>query len=81
MFVSKLRTAIAAVLFALLFGGIGAGIALAAQTHMVNARQDLSSALAQLQQATADKGGHRDNAINYTKQALSEVNQGIQFAK
>jgi hypothetical protein len=81
MFVSKLRIAIAAVAFALIFAGIGAGVALAVQTHMVNARQDLNAALSQLEQATADKGGYRDNAINYTKQAISAVNSGIQYAK
>jgi|HubBroStandDraft_6_1064221.scaffolds.fasta_scaffold1739784_2 enoyl-CoA hydratase/carnithine racemase len=76
----KLRSAGLAVVFALFFAAIGAGVALAVQSHMVNARNDLQSALSELNLATADKGGHRVNAINYVKSAISEVNLGIEYA-
>ena len=78
---SKLRLGAIALLFALVFAGIGAGAALAAQSHMVNARTDLQSALNELEAAQLNKGGHRVNAINFTKQALQEVNLGIQYAQ
>lgn len=79
--VSKTRAALLAVFFALIFAGIGAGVTLAVQSHMVNARNDLQAALNELNQAESNKGGHRVNAINYTKDALNEVNLGIQYAQ
>jgi len=79
--VSKTRAAVLAALFALFFAGIGAATALAAQSHMVNARNYLQSALSELNQAETNKGGHRVNAINYTKEAINEVNLGIQYAQ
>lgn len=81
MTISKLRLGAFALVFAIIFAAIGAGTALAVQDHMVNARNDLNSALSELQSAQADKGGHRANAINYTKQAISEVTLGIQYAR
>jgi hypothetical protein len=54
---------------------------LAAQTYMVNARSDLRSALNNLEDAQTNKGGHRVNAINLVKQAINEVNLGIQYAQ
>lgn len=74
----NLRLGIIAFVFALLFAGIGAGTALAVQSHMVNAHADLQSALGQLNAATPDKGGHRASAINYVNQAIGQVNAGIQ---
>ena len=78
---SKLRSIAFAVVFALFFAAVGAGIALAAQTHMQNAKSDLQSALGELNMAQSDKGGHRVNAINYIKEALKEVDLGIQYAQ
>jgi lipopolysaccharide export LptBFGC system permease protein LptF len=78
---SRLRLGVFALLFALFFAMVGAGITLAAQPHMVNARNYLNSALSELQAATSDKGGHRVNAINYVKNAINEVNLGIQYAR
>lgn len=63
---------------ALLFSGIGAGTALAVQTHMWNAHSDLQSALSQLSAATPDKAGHRAAAISYVNEAIGQVNAGIQ---
>jgi hypothetical protein len=77
MILSKLRTAALRVVFAALFVAIGAGTALAVQSHMVTARGYLNSALSQLQLAEADKGGHRVNAINLVHQAIEQVNLGI----
>jgi hypothetical protein len=78
---SKRRLGIFALLFALCFGAIGAGTVLAAQTYMVSARSDLRSALSSLEAAQTNKGGHRVNAINLVKQAITEVNLGIQYAQ
>jgi hypothetical protein len=77
----NVRLGILAFVFALFFAAVGAGTALAAQTYMLNARSDLQSALGNLENATANKGGHRVNAINLVKQAIGEVNLGIQYAQ
>jgi len=78
---SKLRLGVLGLLFGLCFAAIGAGTALATQTYMVNARTDLRSALTNLETAQTNKGGHRVNAINLVKQALNEVNLGIEYAQ
>ena len=49
------------------------------QPHMQAARSSLQTAKAQLQKATADKGGHRVNAIGLINSAITEVNAGIGF--
>lgn len=49
------------------------------QPRMQAARADLNQARAQLQRATADKGGHRVKAIEYINRATSEINAGIAF--
>ena len=49
------------------------------QPHMRSALSSLESALAQLQKATADKGGHRVKAMELTTQAIEEVKKGIAF--
>jgi hypothetical protein len=54
-----------------------AGTVIAAQPHMNNALHALQNAQAQLQEASADKAGHRVNALNLVGQAISEVNAGI----
>lgn len=78
---SKLRAGALAVLFAVFFALVGAGAALAVQSHMVNARNYLNSALNELKQAQPDKGGHRNNAINDVESAINQVSLGIQYAK
>ncbi len=78
---SKMRSAALAVFFAFFCGMVGAGSALAVQDHMVAARADLNSALHELNQATANKGGHRNNAMRLVSQAINEVNLGIQYAR
>jgi hypothetical protein len=81
MHISKIRLTALALVFAVFFGLVGAGTALAVQGHMVNARSYLNSALRELNMATPDKGGHRANAINLVKQAIYQVNIGIQYAR
>lgn len=53
---------------------------MARQPHMYAARSDLRSAYAELQAATPDKGGHRDNAMGLINQAIGQVNAGIAYA-
>jgi hypothetical protein len=78
MFISRLRLIIGGIAAAVLFSLLGAGTAFAVQTHMLNARDSLQSALTELQQAIPDKAGHRVDAINLVQQAIDQVNQGIQ---
>jgi hypothetical protein len=49
------------------------------QPNMQAARGSLITARNELQRATADKGGHRANAIRLTNRAIAEVNLGIQY--
>lgn len=68
-------------------GEVNAGIAYARrhnhasspdQPHMQAALAALNDALNNLNQAEADKGGHRAKAIDLVNRAISEVNLGIQ---
>jgi hypothetical protein len=47
------------------------------QPHMENALAALENAKTNLNNATSDKGGHRVKAIDYVKDAISEVKKGI----
>ncbi|HTA55434.1 MAG TPA: hypothetical protein VK755_11895 [Candidatus Acidoferrales bacterium] len=76
----KPRASALALVFAIFFAGIGTGLAMAAQSRMVNARTYLRDALNELEAAQENKGGHRANAINFVRQAIDEVNLGIQYA-
>lgn len=49
------------------------------QPFMQAALNDLKSAYSYLKKATADKGGHRQNAMDYTNRAISAVNNGIAY--
>ncbi len=51
----------------------------AQQPHMQAAKDSLQEALKHLEQATADKGGHRVGAIKATKDAIEHVEKGIRF--
>jgi hypothetical protein len=74
----KSRPALLAMVFALILGAVIGGTAVAAtQVHMRNALSDLESASTQLQTATADKAGHRQQAISLVSQAIHQVNMGI----
>ena len=50
------------------------------QGNMHRAIEQLRAARASLQEATPNKGGHRENAIGLIDQAISEVRAGIEFA-
>jgi len=49
------------------------------QPRMQAARADLQAARAQLRNATTDKGGHRNRALEHIDAALSEVAAGVRF--
>jgi hypothetical protein len=49
------------------------------QPNMVVARKLLNAALDELNQATPNKGGYREQAIGLVQNAISEVNAGIEF--
>jgi hypothetical protein len=51
------------------------------QPHMTAALTALESAKNNLERATADKGGHRSRALDYVKDAISEVKKGIEAAR
>ena len=51
--------------------------AAADQPNIRRALEHLESAKQNLQSATADKGGHRQNAIDLVNRAIAEVNRGI----
>jgi hypothetical protein len=67
-----------AFVFAMSLGAIVGGVAVAQnQVHMRNARADLQAAWNQLNVATADKAGHRAQAMTLINQAINQVNLGI----
>ena len=49
------------------------------QPHMQEALRHLQAAAEALQRATHDKGGHREKALELTRQAIQHVNEGIQY--
>jgi hypothetical protein len=48
---------------------------------MLNARDLLQQADAQLQEAASNKGGYRIEAINYTERAIQAVDAGLQVGQ
>jgi hypothetical protein len=52
---------------------------LADQPRMFEARGHLENALKYLKRASADKGGHRERALGLTSQAITAVNNGIEY--
>ena len=82
MQISKFRLAVAGVITAAGFSIVGAGAAYAIQPHMLSARDHLNEGLSELQIADpSDSGGHREQAIEMTRLAIDEVNQGIDYAE
>lgn len=49
------------------------------QPNMQAAKDHLQDALNNLQRATADKGGHREKAIDLVRDAIKEVEKGIAY--
>lgn len=56
------------------------GRAVVYQGHMENSLNSLRGAEAQLREATPNKGGHRERALNLVTEAISQVEAGIQYA-
>jgi hypothetical protein len=54
--------------------------ALAEQGNMERALDALNSALQSLRDATPNKGGHKEKAVQLIEQAIGEVQAGIDFA-
>ena len=72
----KAKTILAVVM---LLGIVAIAGAMPDQPNMQAARGNLLTARNELQRATADKGGHRANAIGLVNSAIAEVNAGIAF--
>jgi hypothetical protein len=49
------------------------------QPFMRAARNDCNRALGFFRRATADKGGHKANAMNMTSRAIAEINLGMAY--
>ncbi|MEY2601890.1 MAG: hypothetical protein QOJ36_1209 [Verrucomicrobiota bacterium] len=60
---------------------LGLNSAFARQPHMDNALRYLREAREALQRAEANKGGHRERAIELVNQAIAQVEEGIRFAR
>jgi hypothetical protein len=60
---------------------LGLNSAFARQPHMDNALRHLREAREALQRAEANKGGHRERAIELVNQAIAQVEEGIRFAR
>jgi len=54
---------------------------LAQQPHMRAAWESLQGAKKHLQEAADDKGGHRLKAIGLVRDAIAEVQAGIEYAR
>jgi hypothetical protein len=50
------------------------------QPHMVSALEHLRAAKAELDQAEADKGGHRVAALKAVNDAIHHTQEGIEYA-
>jgi len=73
------RLVIALLVVAAIASGFVAGRASADQPHMQAALDHLKLARTELEKADRDKGGHRENALRLTKDAIAEVERGIRF--
>ena len=62
-------------------GGLAAGLATADQPHMQSALGHLRAARKSLEEATPDKGGHRNKAVQLVDNAIQQVEMGIDFAR
>ena len=73
----SLKIAAAALTVGIVIGACAAG---ANQPNMQAALGSLQAARAELLRATANKGGHRDRAIQFVDNANAETRAGIAFA-
>jgi hypothetical protein len=65
----------------LLAGGMAGTGARAGQPKMAAALASLRDARAALREATADKGGHRQKALELIEQAIIQVQAGIDYGR
>ena len=73
------RFVIALLIVAAIASGFVAGRASADQPRMQAALEHLRLAKAELEKADRDKGGHRENALRLTRDAIAEVERGITY--
>lgn len=73
------RSTLIAVVVAFVLGGFTQSALAEKQPKMEEALVHLRYALAALNAATHDKGGHRAKAVELTQKAIEEVNAGIAF--
>jgi len=59
--------------------GSFAGYSVASQPQMQSALSHLEAAENDLKQATHDKGGHRDRALDLVQRAENQVREGIKY--
>lgn len=64
---------------AALAGAFWAGKVAADQPHMEKAIDHLQSARRELNDATPDKGGHRERALKLVDDAIAETRKGMRF--
>jgi hypothetical protein len=67
----------AIVILAVAGGAFAAGLAYAAQPHMVGALNALLNAQTELKVAEHNKGGHRAKALDLVDRAIEQVRLGI----
>ncbi len=72
---------VAAAMGGILASGILIGHAMAYQEHMHAALDALRTARSELQQSEANKGGHRERAIDLVDRAIEQVQSGIDYAR
>jgi hypothetical protein len=73
------RLVIALLVVTAIASGFVAGRASADQPHMQAALEHLRRARVELEKAERDKGGHREAAMKLTRDAIAEVERGINF--
>ena len=75
------RGIVAVSLTATLASGMFIGAAMARQDHMIAAMDALRTARTELNAAEANKGGHRERAIDLVDRAIEEVRAGMEHAR
>jgi hypothetical protein len=77
----RLAKLLPTVLIATVAAGAGsfAGYTMASQPQMESALHNLEQAETDLRQATHDKGGHRDRALELVQRAEQQVREGMRF--
>ena len=75
------RVLIALLVTLAISAGFVVGRASADQPHMQAALDHLRAAKVELDAAEPDKGGHREKALALTKDAIVQVERGIEYAR